>query len=392
MLIGGGEFQVATDFVQNTPLPTETNQALTQTFAPDNGGMNTQTALLALAACSMALNNANGSNRIQLLPAGAFRATDGRPLDVASWFVDAAQAQIIIGHMQSTPVDLVIDYDHQTLQKEQNGQPAPAAGWMRAPEWVEGQGLFVEVDWTAKAAQHIDAKEFKYISPVFLYDPKTGHVVKVVHAALTNTPALDNLQQVALAAMSSSFQTLSNHEEKPMNEALKLMLAMLGLPETTTEADAVAALNSVQSQLGDVKLQDALPDRLVALNAALIPDPAKFVPVETMQQMQTQLVALTAQVQGFQAENNQAVIAAALADGRLLPAQKAWAESLATTNMTALNQFLGTAQPLAALTQQQTNGKEQPGQLAALSVEQKAVAEQLGMSHADYQELLKGEA
>ena len=379
-------------FLQFTPKPTESHQALIQVFPPDNGGMKTQTAPLSLAACSIALNNASSASRIQLLPAGSFRATDGRPLDVASWFMDAAQAEIIIQRMKSTPVDLVIDYDHQTLQKEQNGQPAPAAGWMRAPEWIEGQGLFVEVDWTAKAAQHIDAKEFKYISPVFLYDPKTGYVVKVVHAALTNTPALDNLQQVALAAMSSSFQTLSNHEEKPMNEALKLMLAMLGLPETTTEADAVAALNSVQSQLGDVKLQDALPDRLVALNAALIPDPAKFVPVETMQQMQTQLVALTAQVQGFQAENNQAVIAAALADGRLLPAQKAWAESLATTNMTALNQFLGTAQPLAALTQQQTNGKEQPGQLAALSVEQKAVAEQLGMSHADYQELLKGEA
>ena len=177
-----------------------------------------------------------------------------------------------------------------------------------------------------------------------------------------------------------------------MNEALKLMLAMLGLPETTTEADAVAALNSVQTQLGSAKLADALTERLVALNAQHTPDPAKYVPVETMQQMQTQLVALTAQVQGFQTENNHAVIAGALADGRLLPAQKAWAESLAATNMAALNQFLGTAQPLAALTQQQTLGKEQPGQLAALSVEQKAVAEQLGMSHADYQEQLKGEA
>ena len=382
---------LACHFLQFTPKPTESHQALIQVFAPDNGGMKTQTAPLSLAACSIALNNASSVNRIQLLPAGSFRASDGRPFDVASWFMDAAQAEIIIQRMQSTPVDLVIDYDHQTLQKELNGQPAPAAGWMRAPEWVEGQGLFVEVEWTAKASQHIDDKEFKYISPVFLYDPKTGYVVKVVHAALTNTPALHNLQQVALAAMSSSYQTLMN-EEKPMNEALKLMLAMLGLPETTTEPEAIAALNSVQTQLGDTKLPAALSERLVALNAQHTPDPAKFVPVETMQQMQTQLVALTAQVQGFQTESNQAVIAGALADGRLLPAQKDWAESLAKTNMAALNQFLGTAQPLAALTQQQTQGKEQPGQLVALSAEQKAVAEQLGMSHADYQEQLKGEA
>ena len=90
--------------------------------------MKTQTAPLSLAACSIALNNASSASRIQLLPAGSFRATDGRPLDVASWFMDAAQAEIIIQRMKSTPVDLVIDYDHQTLQKEQNGQPAPAAG------------------------------------------------------------------------------------------------------------------------------------------------------------------------------------------------------------------------------------------------------------------------
>ncbi|MGE1673772.1 phage protease [Pseudomonas aeruginosa] len=35
--------------------------------------------------------------------------------------------------------------------KRENGQPAPAAGFFRALEWREGQGLFAQVELTARA-------------------------------------------------------------------------------------------------------------------------------------------------------------------------------------------------------------------------------------------------
>ena len=48
----------------------------------------------------------------------------------------------------------------------------------------------------------------------------------------------------------------------------------------------------------------------------------------------------------------------ALADGRLLPAQKAWAEALGKSDLAALSTYLDTAQPIAALASMQTHGKK----------------------------------
>jgi len=51
-------------------------------------------------------------------------------------------AQHLIDRVAAAAVDYVIDYHHQTLLAEKNGQPAPAAGWFDALEWREGDGLY----------------------------------------------------------------------------------------------------------------------------------------------------------------------------------------------------------------------------------------------------------
>jgi phage I-like protein len=91
----------------------------------------------AIAALSVSVV---ASSEIQLLPAGKFRATDGRPKDVEAWFIDAEAAAIIIKEIEGRDNRLVIDYEHQTLRTVENGQPAPAAGWFKKLEWREGEG------------------------------------------------------------------------------------------------------------------------------------------------------------------------------------------------------------------------------------------------------------
>jgi len=78
----------------------------------------------------------------RLFPAGEFRARDGRPTDAPTWRMDAQIAQHLIDQVAAAGVDYVIDYHHQTLLAEKNGQPAPAAGWFDALEWHEGYGLY----------------------------------------------------------------------------------------------------------------------------------------------------------------------------------------------------------------------------------------------------------
>jgi phage I-like protein len=121
-----------------------------------------------LAALTQSLPVAGREFRI--LPAGVFRAKDGRPAHLPGWKIDAEIAQRVIAASASVD-DLVIDYEHQTLNAEKNGHPAPAAGWFRRMVWREGTGLFaVDVKWTDKARAMIAAGEYRYISPVFPYN------------------------------------------------------------------------------------------------------------------------------------------------------------------------------------------------------------------------------
>ncbi|MBU0810702.1 MAG: phage protease [Gammaproteobacteria bacterium] len=158
----------------------------------------------AVAACTFEIRAKDTA--IQLFPAGAFKARDGRPKDVHAghWYIDGQVATRLIAKAAALATDLVIDYEHQTLNSAENGRPAPAAAWFKgkALEWREGLGLFAtQVDWTKNAVAMIAGKEYRYLSPVFSYEKQTGEVLELHHVGLTNFPALDGMSSLpALAA------------------------------------------------------------------------------------------------------------------------------------------------------------------------------------------------
>ncbi|GAB1382581.1 hypothetical protein MASR1M50_09000 [Burkholderiales bacterium] len=107
---------------------------------------------------------------MQITPAGDFGPSDGRALDVPAWRVDAAiAARVIAAHNPAQP--LVIDYEHQTLNAESNGQPAPAAGWMHALRWIDGRGLFAEAELTPRAASRCRTASTATSAPSFSTTP-----------------------------------------------------------------------------------------------------------------------------------------------------------------------------------------------------------------------------
>ena len=156
---------------------------------------------LALAACAFALQAGDGQTiRVQLTPAGDFRPSDGRSIPTGKWHIDQAVANRAIAAFRSRKTPNVVDYEHQTLHKEKNGQPAPAAGWFKDLEWHEGIGLFGLVQLTARAQRAIQDGEYRYVSPVFSYDESTGDVLDIKMAAITNTPAIDGMEPLARQA------------------------------------------------------------------------------------------------------------------------------------------------------------------------------------------------
>ena len=108
------------------------------------------------------------------------------------------------------------------------------------------------------------------------------------------------------------------------------------------------------------------------------------VPLSALQGLQQQVAALSQQLAAHEAEKTAQLITAALSDGRLLPAQKAWAEGLGKTNPQALAEFLATAQPLAALSATQTGGIPPAAAEKGLTADEAKVAEMLGITAEDY--------
>ena len=354
-----------------------TGLAIALSLSDDTGQDNASgRALLSMPVASFvatgtALQAASG--RIQLFPAGTFAARDGRPgnlrgVNATSWRLTAQDAEAVIAHWQRTATPLVVDYEHQTQLAAQNGQPAPAAGWITSLEWEEGRGLFAGVDWTDKARAHIRAGEYRYISPVFAFDRQSGAVLRLICAALTNHPALDG--------MDAASATFTPYEEPPM----KQILAALGLPETADEAAALAALTTLRQERDSAKAQ-----------AEAAPDPQKFVAIATFSAVQKEAAQLRDELTKLKNEARAAAlkddIEAALKDGRLTAATRGWAESLAKTAPDALKAFLATQPPVQALTGTQTGGRtpagDKPGTVS-LTAEELHICERLGLTRVEF--------
>lgn len=144
---------------------------------------------------------------VRILPAGQFRAFDGRPEGLPGWRIDGAIAATVMSVKPKGSSDFMIDYEHQSLNTAKNGQPAPAAGWFKRLEWREGDGLYMAgITWTEKARGMIAAKEYRHISPVFGFNRETGVVTYISSVALTNTPALTALTDLAAARAALSLQ------------------------------------------------------------------------------------------------------------------------------------------------------------------------------------------
>jgi phage I-like protein len=318
-----------------------------------------------------------GAVRIQLLPAGYFSSEDGRPgslkgVTATQWRLTMEDAWKLITALEKSKNQMVFDYEHQTLLAADNGQPAPAAGWCKKLEWVDGQGLFAtDVQWTDKARAMILAGEYKYISPVFEFDKTSGVVTRLVNAALTNNPALDGMEPV-MAALSKQLSPTDPLDDLPKELPMKLLLAALGLLATATETEAVAALAALQTRADTAT---ANVTQVAALTANQF-DATKHIPLSEHTKVAEQLAALTATAET--AEQAQ-LMTAALGDCRILPANEAYWRG---QPVAVLRSFLKDAQPLAALKGLQTNGKPPEGDptKTSLSAEELAVCKTTGLT------------
>lgn len=294
---------------------------------------------------------------IRILPAGEFAAVDGRPgtaVDGGTWKLTAELARKIIAQVAAQRTDVLVDYEHQSLMSKDNGKPAPAAAWLKALEWRDGPasaggGLWAtDVSWTAPAAAALTAGEYRYLSPVFAYDNQ-GRVTRLVSVALTNTPALDTLDPLVSRA------ALSLINGAPQLEDTSVTLTPEQIAALTAQRDAA------QTQVAALTQErDAANTKVAALT-----------------QERDQLKAAAEQAKAAADKKAHAdLLQAALTDGRLIPADKPWAEG---QSLAALSQFLEGRKPLVDLSRQSQREQGVGDGLPTLTPEEVAACARTGV-------------
>jgi len=353
----------------------------------------TQVALLS----AIALDKAGD---VQLLPAGEFKARDGRPGPGKSWRVSDAQGVTLAAELTRIAAlsAFTFDYEHQTLHALKNGQPAPASGRATQFEWRAGKGLYaLNVKWTAKAQAYIDAEEYLYISPLIEFDA-AGNVTGVLNAALVNTPALLGMDALVAALQADLLAALSQQRTpEPGMNLLQMLIAALSLKADTNETEALSAVAALKAR---ADAQPVIPQPLAAA-LSIKADADLSVAVSAIEGLQEQakgtsnttlstIQALQAQVAELSSKTTASAVKTlvddALKSGKLVPAMQAWATELGNKDMAALSNYIAAA-PVLPLGATQTGGNDPGaggGDKAALSAVEADVLARMGLSKEQY--------
>ncbi|MHA1572465.1 MAG: phage protease [Alphaproteobacteria bacterium] len=126
-------------------------------------------------------------------------------------FDDKAAALVLAAFSEHGQDKLPIDFDHLMVAESKSIEGASAAGWF-VPEVRNGALMATSVQWTPRAERMIRDREFRFLSPAFYYDDKSGRINELINVALTNLPATKNA--VPLVA-----NAVPQHSPKPVEEA-----------------------------------------------------------------------------------------------------------------------------------------------------------------------------
>lgn len=179
----------------------------------------------------LSLNGENAPEWIQLLPPGEIvSGRDGR-----KWKNPNPAA--VVAAFEANMAPIPIDYEHSTMLKPKVGEPAPAAGWVEKMEVRDGS-IWGNARWTPKAAEMVKNGEYRFVSPVLVYEKKSGVIVAIDSIGLTNK---HNLHLAALNAQ--------QEEDMDWSELLKL----LGLSSDATPEQASNAIKRLQTDLATAR-------------------------------------------------------------------------------------------------------------------------------------------
>jgi phage I-like protein len=318
-----------------------------------------------------------------VLPLGRVELSDHRE----PFMVDETSLEILVAAYRSRGVDLVIDYEHQSLQ----GERAPAAGWIKDLE-ARSDGLWARVDWTEQARDYLEKKEYRYFSPVLRLDPETRKPMALIHVGLTNVPAINHLPPLVArwgggaaepqdlqpgepARRSPGMAMESGKEKTKMVEQLKRLMGL------EPEAEEGAVCGKVLEAFRDLAMSLNLPgDVSVAQMKGA---------VEALKAGVGRLLKAEEELQGLKArlarETADRRVEEALKTGKVSPAQRGWALEYCRRDPDGFQTYVDRAPKLVPTGEELQLLREDHQDESGLLPEEMAVCRSLNVSPEAYQ-------
>ena len=320
---------------------------------------------------------------ITVLPLGHVVSSKGE-FDVDEGSFRAMKAQIA-----QRGVDLVVDYEHQTLK----GVEAPAAGWVKELKLEDGNIVAV-VEWTPRGAEYLKNKEYRYLSPVVNVRKMDNKAIGLHSLALTNTPAIENMTPIV---NSDNFK--GGHENMDMQK----LAAALGLGPDATEEQIMEALQAMVAENKSLKEGKQPGDEATVANKAVCEllglkagAPAEDVTAKIMELKGGTIdgVNVLEELKALKQQNAQRdadeAVTLALKAGKITPAQKDWARSYALADPKGFGAFVEKAPQVVPMGEVDLGGSvalksDKPDEATTL------VCKQLGVSQEDLEKYGKEE-
>lgn len=289
---------------------------------------------------------------ILILPKGSFPHLSGTQV------IDSAALLRIIGAVGRDGRDIPVDYAHESFSSPR----AVAAGWLKHDSIYEtGEGLRGKIEWTKEAQRKIRNNNFRFLSPVLVFNPKRSdgkslYIERLVSVGLTNHPNIPAMKPLL---------NQIRMEEK-MDKLLEKLKSTLDMPpETDGDETLAAAIESLEeavparqelSQLKNALQLDsgATGDDLLSHIETLRADAANKKELPSREEFR----AMKDKLARLEQKELSDLVYNAVTAGKLLPAQKEWALGYAKNDPEGFGAFLANSAPVVEMGRLVTQGAE----------------------------------
>lgn len=213
--------------------------------------------------------------------------------------IDQTDLEQMIENFKNRGLSIPIDYEHESLENKK----APAIGWVDEL-YIKDNALYALPKWNDEARELIANKQYKYISPVFMFnsvDRVSGKGIGTTlqSIALTNTPFLTELGEISLKNL------IKNHNKGESMELEELQKA---------NEELEAKLNELQNTNAELEAKN--------------------------EELEAKIAELEAKLSELEGESVAELVENSIRQGLIANSQKAWAINYAKKDMKEFRVFL----------------------------------------------------